>query len=330
MNTWRRRNDVRRLWTRISSFLAPWVAARGEQTASYPKLFIVGAPRSGTTWVNTIFAHHPSVITERESSLYSRIMEPLRTLGARNPAAWEKILHSKSRGPIGLHRYVSDRVLAEIVAAAQSRLTAGVRWTDEDAANFVIRRIIDHFFFAHGGSPRRLFVEKTPVHVLYGREILRAFSDAKILIVLRDGRDVCASLEIRARGADWDATSRFDQIQTWTQSVKAGIALREDPEFQDRIELVRYETLKRDPISEITRLFAFAGLPTTPRMVKRVARRTEFRRHRKTGPGRHNNKGVVGGWRDLFSEGDLRLFEQHAGDLMRRCGYGDESGTRAA
>jgi hypothetical protein len=314
----------------MSDFRRPWAPAGGQQAAVYPKLFIVGAPRSGTTWVNTIFACHPSVITERESSLYSRIMKPLRTLGARNSAAWEKITEPRPRGAVGLHRYVSDRVLARIVADAQSRLRAGVPWTDDDAANYVIRRIIDHFFLVHGGSAKHLFVEKTPVHVFYGREILRAFAEAKILLVLRDGRDVCVSLEVRSRGAGWPAMSRSDQIQMWKQAVEAGIALREDPEFRHRTEVVRYEAMKRDPLSEITRLFAFAELPATPRLVQRIARETDFRRHRKTGRGQHNHQGVVGGWRKHFSPEDLQQFEQDAGDLLRRCGYGEGNGTRAA
>jgi hypothetical protein len=94
--------------------------------------------------------------------------------------------------------------------------------------------------------------------------------------------------------------------------------------------LVRYEDLQRAPEDEIARLFTFGGLPASPRLVRRVARQTEFRRHRKHGPGKHNNKGVVGSWREYFSPEDERLFAQTAGELFVRCGYRFDDQAHAA
>jgi hypothetical protein len=148
--------------------------------------------------------------------------------------------------------------------------------------------------------------------------------------VLRDGRDVCASLQVRAWEAEWAPTWRFRQIRIWKQSAEAGMDLLDAHEFEGRTALVRYEDLKRDPDHEIARLFAFAGLPRSPRLVRRVARQTEFRRHRKKGPGKHNNKGAVGGWREYFSPEDERLFAQTAGDLFVRCGYRFDEQAHAA
>lgn len=333
MIPWRWRNRIRRAWTRLSRLPLPPSAAGGRDQPPYRKLFVVGAPRSGTTWINTIFAQHPRVITETESLLYPRVMELLRTHGARKPQAWNEILgsyRSHRHDVVGIHRYTSERSFRKILADARESVAACPTWTDEDAANYVIRRVIDRFFYAHGGTPKHLFVEKTPIHVNYGKEILRTFREAKVLHVLRDGRDVCASLEVRARQADWAPRWRLRQIRIWKQFVEAGMDLLEDVEFRGRVELVRYEEMKRDPAGQIARLFNFADLPCTPRVAQRVARRTDFRRHRKAGPGEHNNRGVVGSWRDHFSEEDLQLFDETAGDLFRRCGYATEEISRAA
>jgi hypothetical protein len=333
MIPWRWRNRLRRTWTRMSRLPVPRSAAGSRRQPPYRKLFLVGAPRSGTTWTNTIFALHPQVMTETESLLYPRVMDLLRTHGARKPQAWMEILGSyraHQRDVVGIHRYASERTFRRILDDARESVAACPTWTDDDAANYIIRRVIDHFFYAHGGSPKHLFVEKTPIHVNYGREILRTFREAKVIHVLRDGRDVCASLEVRATEADWAPTWRLRQIRIWKQFVEAGMDLLEDTEFRGRVELVRYEEMKHDPVGQIARLFDFAELPATPRLVRRVARQTDFRRHRKAGPGKHNNKGVVGSWRNFFSEEDLRLFDETAGNLFRRCGYHIEQMPRAA
>jgi hypothetical protein len=78
MIPWRWRNRLRRTWTRMSRLPLPRSSAGNCGQPPYRKLFVVGAPRSGTTWINTIFAQHPRVITETESLLFPRVMELLR------------------------------------------------------------------------------------------------------------------------------------------------------------------------------------------------------------------------------------------------------------
>jgi hypothetical protein len=312
---------------------APWAADLGEETP-FPKLFIVGAPRSGTTWINTIFAHHRLVLTTAtESRLYPEVMARLRKHGAHRAQAWDEILESylsQRQQVLGIHRYVGERTFRQILKEARCRVVECPAWSDDDAANYVIRQVIDRFFYEHGGSEKHLFVEETPLHVMYGREILRAYPEAKILHVLRDGRDVCASLQARSQEADWAPRQRLHQIRIWKQSVEAGMDLLDEREFQDRTALVRYEDVKCNPVAEITRLFDFAGLPAWPHEVQQIAEETEFNRHREKDPGKHNNRDVVGGWRECFSDEDQRLFAKYAGDLFLHCGYQFEDRAHAA
>jgi hypothetical protein len=271
--------------------------------------------------------------TVTESRLYPDVMAPLRKHGVHKAQAWDEILESyqaQRQQVLGIHRYVNEHTFRRILNEARRRVDAFPAWSDTDAANYVIRQIIDCFFYEHGGSPGNLFVEKTPIHVMYGREILDAYPEAKLLHVLRDGRDVCASLETRAREADWAPRLRLRQIRIWKESAEAGMELLDAREYQGRVALVRYEDVKCNPVAEISRLFEFAGLPASPQRVRRVARHTEFDRHRKKGPGKHNNQGIVGGWQACFSEEDLQLFAQTAGELFLRCGYRFEDRAQAA
>ena len=44
---------------------------------TYPKLFIVGCPRSGTSWVTSLVSHHPDVVAVPiETHAYPLVYEP--------------------------------------------------------------------------------------------------------------------------------------------------------------------------------------------------------------------------------------------------------------
>ena len=151
-------------------------------------------------------------------------------------------------------------------------------------------------------------------------EILRDFPEARVVHVLRDGRDVCVSMQMRAMGADWSPADRRTQIELWGDSVERGLRVLE--RHPERTFGLRYEDVKADPAREIARLYGFAGLPHDPERVARAARDSDFSRHTRTGDGLHLRKGVVGDWQNHFDRSDEILFDSLVGELSRRCGYG--------
>jgi hypothetical protein len=203
-------------------------------------------------------------------------------------------------------------------------------WTDDVAACCVIRAVLDAYFTAKLGTRRDLLVEKTPAHVFYGREILTAFPEARLLHVLRDGRDVCVSLQMRSLAVNWAPRDRRAQIKLWKRHVEKGRELVSDPEYAGRTMQIRYEDIKRDPVSAIAQLYDFAGLECADGFAQQVAEQTDFTRHGKTGDGMHNRKGIVGDWKNHFTPEDNRLFRRLAGELLERCGYYWEDEAQAA
>ena len=103
---------------------------------SYPKLFIVGCGRSGTSWVQGIVSRHPLVITGRESHAYPYIHWPVVRRGNRESiAAWTEVLQSHDTGArvnrsIGLHWWIDREPLLRLIEWA---FAAGGR-SEEGAA----------------------------------------------------------------------------------------------------------------------------------------------------------------------------------------------------
>jgi hypothetical protein len=164
-------------------------------------------------------------------------------------------------------------------------------------------------------------LEKTPGHLDVAGLILRRYPEAKVVEVLRDGRDVCVSMQMQALTMRWPPRERAAQIRAWMRAVRSGMELRADPKLARRVHLVRYEDLKADPFREIERLYAFCGFTAKALDVEEIVERSDFRHHRQTGDGRHTRRGEVGDWRNHFSAEDETLFRSMVGDLFEEAGY---------
>jgi len=214
-----------------------------------------------------------------------------------------------------VHNYVDRRTLVRL---AKSALVAAAN--DDEVAGRLIRAVFDSYFVRSGGTSDQVFVEKTPIHLFYAEEILSTFPEARLVEVVRDGRDVCVSMQMRAMRIPGWPSERDGQIDLWVRSVRRGLALRNNPDFRHRVTLVRYEDLKADTRAASERLFAAAGLDASPELIAGAVAETDIGRF-PTGPGEFRHKGEVGTWVDHFSADDDRLFRAMVGDLFTQVGY---------
>jgi hypothetical protein len=319
---------AQREWRRLVNVAA--VAARRARhrrtplrvAPTYPKLFVVGCPRSGTSWVQGILSAHPLVVTSQESHAYENIYDPVSARGRESVTGWTKVLHrhdiaEREARWVGLHWWVNRTELLALIDWAFSADGVSAR----DAAETVIEAMFDSYFLGRGGDGNHTLLEKTPGHLGYAAQILRRYPEARVVEVLRDGRDVCVSMQMQALTMSWPPRTRRDQISTWVRAVERGQGLRSDPALADRVHLVRYEELKAAPEIEVARLFEFAGLEADSVFVAEVADRSDFRHQRSTGAGRHTRRGEVGDWENHFDADDIALFRALAGDAFTSAGY---------
>lgn len=115
-------------------------------------------------------------------------------------------------------------------------------------------RQFDKIAFCAG---RARWLEKTPEHLMHLSAIFRLFPRAQVLIVLRDGRDVAASLF--ARTGDLDAG-----INAWLEANRQSEAFVGDP----RVLRFKYEDLVTGPENTLRRICLFLGIAFEPGMLE--------------------------------------------------------------
>jgi hypothetical protein len=346
------------------------VASGREERMSVPeygKVFVVGCPRSGTTWLRDIFGAHPRAVTSIESALLDFLVAPWQEVvrtsldAAAEPAArswrdplfaageallvrrrpswygeWRKVLldYFDNRAAFLLHqsgifpvRTLWVRKREEI--APYGRLLALIAQAEAAGGDHrqkvarVARGLFDACFLAAGGTAQHVFVEKTPSHLFHARFLLENFPEARIVEVVRDGRDVCVSMDSYKR---WMPQDRKFQIWLWLRYLEEGTKLLAEPRFRGRVLRVKYEELKGDREAQLARIFAFSGLETSSAELARIGEATDIRRRQGAGEGKHYRQGAVGDWRQRMSPQDQDLFRRMAGRELARLGYGDGDG----
>ena len=189
-------------------------------------IVIGGAARSGTTLLRTILGRHPMIASGPETTVFLRRVSSPADIG--NRLGWDPAVITQ--------------------------------WQRESRSQV---EFIDRFQQAmldRGGKP--LWAEKTPRNVQRFSFVRRRFPHAKLVHIVRDGRDVVCSLRRKSFAkldeAPWDsvAAARRCAVQ-WRTSVKAGLRFRDDPAYYE----LRYENLVLDPEPTLRALLNFLGVP---------------------------------------------------------------------
>lgn len=256
---------------------------RRRDVSHAPIVFVVGAPRSGTTLLQKVIeAHSQCFAHDEETGMFT--LQNLFLLERR-------------------HFGLEGDALRTAMSEARSRV---------DFMDRQIRRLQD----AHGG---RLFVEKTPQHVLRLPAILAGFPDARVVHVVRDGRDAFCSAQSNAGVPQRGSVVRFAGY--WRRCVDAGLAFDDDP----RLRRISYESFTEDPSSVLADIMGHLGLEpeseqldSQSRATDRRADRPEFERL-----GGEISSSSVGRWRRDLSPETVATFERVAGPTLRRLGYLD-------
>jgi Sulfotransferase family len=286
-----------------------------------PKVFVVGQGRSGTTWTRAILAHGP-VISGPESHLFPSlhrylVQEPVDAgWRARVLAVFDEATHDARLDQQGPQRWIHRSLLEELLDETIASGRVG-----DPAARWIIGSVLTSYFWANGGGPGDQLVEKTPRHLRYADTILRWWPEARIIEMVRDGRDVCLSLRAKAEHRLWAAGELDEQIQRWADSVRIGRRLSSLAEATGRWLTVRYEDVSDDPRREIARMFGFLGVPFDDAFLDRVVRATNIDQMRNPFDHHHVRAGVAGAWRTELTDAEKRRCLELAGAELRTMGY---------
>jgi len=270
-------------------------------------VFIVGCPRSGTSFLYHLLLSAGGFAEFRTQMNVFDVLEPIYgdlSVLKNKKKMMKEWLQSKAFQVSGLDaREVEAKVLSECRSAAD-----------------FLRIVMD--MIAHKQEVNR-WIDSTPTNIPHMQRIVKEFPDARIVHIIRDGRDVALSLDKRgwSRPLPWDKEKSLLAAGIyWEWIVRKG--RKYGAMLSSNYMEVRYEELVSDARQSLARVSEFIQhdldydriLSASVGSVKDPL--TSFKEDLNDG-----HFTPVGRWRAKFPPEQLAWFEQLVGDYLQELGY---------
>ena len=263
-----------------------------------PPVFIVGSPRSGTTFLRNVLNRHPSLAICDETRFFADIYQRRRLFGS--------LANTQNRRRL-VEEYFATARFRRLGMDSQALKEKLLREATGYSALFT--GILEYYAESQG---KKRFGEKTPHHAFYAETLCEWYPGAAIIHLVRDPRDVVASLQ-RMR---WAPNSTVNNAFIWLLFNRAARRLQAHPSYL----LVHYETLAPHPEQELARICAHLGEDCDPSILLKaepVSGPYSWPRHA-SGPltSERLNK-----WREQLTLDEVSLVECIAGRDMQTYQY---------
>lgn len=278
-------------------------------TAPIPYVFAVGCPRSGTTLLQRMLDHHPLLAVANDTHFIPRALAGMKVSGSipLTPGLVERVRSYRRFPRLGL----SDEAISRAAnkSATYREFVSGL-YTE---------------FASQRGKP--LAGEKTPDYVKCLPVLHGLFPEAKVIHIIRDGRDTALSLLGWATETKGPGKFRLWMNEPvavcalwWAEQVRSG--LRDGrPLGPSRYLEVSYEKLVQDPEEHARNMSRFLALPYSDQMLRYHEGKVRDNpnlsaksRWLPPTPGLRD-------WRRDLKDRDIELFEALVGDLLTDLGY---------
>lgn len=272
-------------------------------------IFIVGAPRSGTTLLQYMLRSHPTIsLPTGESHFIIPLYKNANNFGD-----------------------LSQRENVKLVLQAMADQSAEFLYTDLHGLKFDIEELADEFFQDgrqsirdvitglfeknSAGEGKQRWGDKTPYYVLHIPKILEWWPNAQIIHLIRDGRDV--ALSILERSHDFGIYNFYIAAEQWQKYAETGRKLGKDIPPEQYLEL-RYEEILEDQAAAIRRVCEFLDETYSEELLNfkkaSIAGKTPFLQK----PIQKNNQAK---WKSAMNWRQLCVFESVASNSLQSFGY---------
>jgi hypothetical protein len=296
--------------------------AGGSRSVESRVVWLFGSPRSGSTWVLRMAEQHPSIEVMNEPTIGYHLSPFL----SNEPGYRAEDL---DLGTFTLRRVMEDDPDRFFAAKYADVWLPGLRRLLND-------RLLAHLEREVGGAApsEALLLVKEPNGSQAADVIMRAHPTARLLFLLRDGRDVVDSELATFAVGGWQERS-FTHMRGVDEAERLDFVIRSAYQWLWRTEVVetafaehggpkhmlRYEDLLREPERRLGELFDWLGVPLERTEVAAVVDRFAFERIPHRGPDQQDRFARPGAWRDNLRPDERAAVEDIVGAKLRELGY---------
>jgi hypothetical protein len=285
-------------------------------------VWLFGSPRSGSSWLRQMAAQHPS-IEALDEPMIGYLLSPFLAHEPGNSA------ERMDLGNFTMRKLMDERPHFFFSAKYADVWVPGLR-------RLLNERLLAHMEREVGGAAvgEALLLVKEPGGSGSADIIMRAQPTARLLFLLRDGRDVVDSELAAFSVGGWlerhfahvggiGEAERLDFVTIsayrwlWrTEIVESAFAEHRGPKH-----MLRYEDLLRDPEGRLLELFEWLDLPLAGFDVSAIVERFAFEKIPARGADQFNRIATPGAWRENLRPDERAAVEDILRHKLQKLGY---------
>lgn len=286
-------------------------------TQSEQPVFIVGAPRSGTTLTATILGQHSRIFMPGETHFFPDIYSRHQSIGEPTSKDAKKIILARLRTLYERYNEPADQARIDRLMSDSGYTTAF--WQSCHTYKSIFSWFMETQMRFEG---KQRWGNQVPKDIFHIDQILSFYPNAKIIVCVRDVHDFLLSYKYKWRATTQDHVKRIQSLYhpvltslIWKSSARK-IKGIESQIPSDNLYLLRYEHLVTMPDTVVPALCQFLGETFEPDMLninshnssKNVSETTIFNTS-------------VGRWKKELSAVEAAVADIVCGSEMTAMGY---------
>ncbi len=276
-------------------------------------VFVVGAPRTGTTLAKEILNRHPEIHLFDEVHFFERIWDERDKIGDLGSPHSQADAIRRIRDIV--RDYGSDQPVNDVLTVEEYRrrlIAAGRRYRN------LLRILLQAGAERMGAS---IWGDSSPQDILYLDKILDWYPDARIVVLVRDPRAFLNSCKNYFRRGEAGYRERYNplpQSMLWRSYMTALLEAETRP-WAGQVMRLSYEGLVDAPEETVRRLAEHVGVEFDPVMLDVGTTNSSFAAEGQ------ESRGIVSSSRERWREGltstEVWVGEKVFGELRGKLGY---------
>ena len=269
-------------------------------------IWTIGMPRSGTTWLGTqLLSYGTQILDESQLGIHLGTLQR----GSENNLVRDFDYFSNSGNYFFGKMYKNTWI-------------------------YFLRKLILNRLYSQFPNISKKIVIKEPSASTVPDILLDCFPKSKMILILRDGRDVVDSNVDAFQKNTWrtksnqinkvitNRTAFIKQIsKSWV--TRTEIIINTNRQYSQNSYLIQYENLRSNTLEEMKKIYKFLEIEITDEKLREIVDKSSFEKIPKEqkGSGKFARSATPGKWKEHFSEKEQKIMTEIMGDTLKKLGY---------
>jgi len=270
-------------------------------------VWVIGTARSGTTWLGTqLLSHGTYTIDESQ-------------IGRHLGSIWQ----------------IHDKKIYRDFDNFKNSHDYFFSLTFQDTWKYYLKKLILNRIYTQFQDLNKIIVIKEPSSSIISDLISECLPNSKIIIILRDGRDVVDSAVDAFKKGSWMTKAGFAAKSTLERT---NVIERQSIQWVMRTEImldtfekhrknlrysVKYEDLRKNTFDELKKIYEFLGIKIDDAELEKIIEKYSFEKIPKEqkGSGKFYRSAQPGKWKENFTDDEVAFIEEIMGPTLKKLEY---------